>query len=139
MENTYETGIRLWSEWTHMWNGHPELALTLVAPRFRLHLPTPTEVDLLAVDGPTATRDWVARHLAKFERLRYQFGVGPFVDERAGVVCGPWHAEGVLDGKPVIVAGMDTIRFRDGKIVEYWTIAKPADQVGRWSTLDGAP
>jgi len=134
MDNTYETGTRLWSEWMEMWNGNPELALRLVAPGFRLHLPTPNDQDQRAVDGPEAAHGWVTRHLAKFERLRFSFAVGPFVDERAGVVFGPWHAEVRVNGKWSLVCGMDTVVFRDGKITEYWTVGKEADEVGRWST-----
>jgi hypothetical protein len=134
MENSYETGTRLWTEWTEMWNGRPELALKLVAPSFRLHLVTPSDYDQLAVDGPEAVRQWVTRHRAKFQALRFYFGVGPFVDERAGVVSGPWHAEVTLDGKQGRVCGMDTVLYRDGQITDYWTVAKEADEVGRWST-----
>ena len=59
--------------------------------------------------------------------------IGPFVDTRAGVVAGPWHAETVIDGIARFACGMDTIAFRDGKVVEYWTMSKPADDLGRWS------
>jgi hypothetical protein len=134
MENIYETGIELWKEWTEMWNGRPELALELVAPSFRLHLVTPSEQDQLTVDNPEAVRQWVARHCARFEAIRFRFGVGPFVDERAGVVSGPWHTEHVRDGKPGWACGIDILMFRDRKITDYWTLSKPADGVGRWST-----
>jgi hypothetical protein len=133
--NTYATGIRLWKEWTEMWNGRPELALELAAPRFKLHLPTPSDQDQLAVANPEAVRQWVARHCAKYQSIRFVFGVGPFVDERAGVVSGPWHAEIITrEGKPTWACGMDTVMFCDGKITDYWTVSKPADEVGRWSS-----
>src|ERR1700761_8314362 len=114
--NLYETGIRLWTEWTNMWNGRPELALELVAPRFRLHLPTPLEEDELAIDTPEAVRQLVIRARAKVELLQFHFPIGPFVDVRAGVVAGPWHADVVAGGVKRIASGMDTIFFRDGKI-----------------------
>jgi hypothetical protein len=135
MENTYETGTRLWNDWTEMWNGRPELALELVAPRFRLHLVTPSDYDQLGVDHPEAVRQWVTRHRARYQTLRFIFGVGPFVDERAAVVSGPWHVEIItLDGKQGWACGMDTIRFSHGKITDYWTVSKQADEIGRWST-----
>lgn len=74
------------------------------------------------------------RRGAKYPGLRFFHGVGPFVDERAGVVSGPWHAELMMDGKQVWACGMDTIMFRDGKIIAYWTLSKHADEVGRWSS-----
>jgi hypothetical protein len=136
MENSYETAIRLWNDWTEMWNGRPELALQLVAPRFSLHLVTPSVQDQLAVASPEAVRQFVTRHRARFEAIRFSFAVGPFVDERAGVVSGPWHAELIRDGKPGWACGIDTVVFRAGKITEYWTVSKEADGVGRWSTRD---
>jgi hypothetical protein len=133
--NIYATGIRLWKEWTEMWNGRPELALELAAARFNLHLVTPSDQDQLAIASPEALRQWVARHCAKYQSIRFVFSVGPFVDERAGVVSGPWHAEIMTrEGKPVWACGMDTVMFRDGKITDYWTVSKPADEIGRWST-----
>ncbi len=41
-------------------------------------------------------------------------------------------AESVIEGKPQLSSGMDTIAFRDGKITEYWTLSKEVDSVGDW-------
>ena len=128
------TGLRLWDEWTRMWNGETERALTLAAPRFVLHLPTPSIVDQTTIDTPQAVERWIVAHRARFQRLVFRTRCGPFVDERAGIVAGPWSAEASIDGTPRVVAGMDTIAFRDGKITEYWTLSKEADAVERWVT-----
>jgi len=77
---------------------------------------------------------WVRAHRAKYERLHFQYDCGPFVDVRAGVVAGPWIADVVQDGAARATCGMDTIVFRDGKITEYWTLAKPVDAFGRWAS-----
>jgi hypothetical protein len=116
-----------------MWNERPELALELVAPRFTLHLATPL-VDPATVTDPAGVAAWVRGHRAKFQRLVFHTGVGPFVDVRAGVVAGPWHADTIVDASPRPVCGMDTIAFRDGKITEYWTLSTPVASVGAWST-----
>jgi hypothetical protein len=133
-EATYLTGIRLWNRWTEMWNGKPELALELAAPRFVLHLvkPSPTD-EALVVDPPSVER-WVRAHLAKYTRLVFDTSCGPFVDVRAGVVAAPWWADAVIDGAAKQVCGMDTLAFRDGKVTEYWTLAMPTADVGRWAT-----
>ena len=60
MNNLYETGIRLWADWTEMWNGRPELALELVAPRFVLHLPLPAPFDTAGVTNPAAVARFVS-------------------------------------------------------------------------------
>jgi hypothetical protein len=49
------------------------------------------------------------------------------------VRCGPWIADVIQNGTPRSMCGMDTIAFRDGKITEYWTLAKPVEAFGRWS------
>jgi hypothetical protein len=51
-EDVYATGIRLWNAWTEMFNHRPELARTIVADRFVLHLVTPNPRNQLAVDNP---------------------------------------------------------------------------------------
>ncbi len=134
MQDTiYATGLELWRRWTEMWNSKPELALELVAPRFVLHLIQPAQIDETTVCDPATTAAWVANHRAKFDQLTFHTGVGPFVDTRASVVAGPWHAETIMNGVSAQVCGMDTIAFRDGKITEYWTMSKPTENLGRWS------
>ena len=116
-----------------MWNGAPELALDLVADAFTLHLTLPETTPQESVVDPRSVERWVREHRARFDRLEFRFECGPFVDVRAGVVAGPWIADAVQDGAARATCGMDTIAFRDGKITEYWTIAKPVDAFGRWS------
>jgi hypothetical protein len=129
----YATGVRLWRDWTRMWNGTPELALELVAPQFVLHLPLPETASQETIVDPVSAERWVRAHRAKFDRLEFRYDCGPFVDVRAGVVAGPWIADVVIDGAPRPTCGMDTIAFRDGKITEYWTLGKPVEAFGRWS------
>jgi len=135
----YATGIQLWIDWTQMWNGRPALARSLVAARFALHLPLPSQVDQATVDSPEAVERWVTAHRAKFQRLTFHTECGPFVDTAAGIVAGPWWADASIDGSPRVVCGMDTIAFRDGKITEYWSLSKEADAVGRWGTALATP
>lgn len=134
MNDIYQTGIRLWAQWTEMWNGRTALARELVAARFVLHLPLPNAVDPATVTDPASVERWVTAHRARFERITFHYDAGPFVDTVAGVVAGPWTAEIVIGGAPRMVCGMDTIAFRDGKITEYWTLSKDVDAVGRWTS-----
>jgi hypothetical protein len=132
-EDLYETGIRLWAEWTAMWNGRTELALDLVAPRFVVHLPPPNPTDPATVHDPASVKSWVERHRAGFDRITFHYEAGPFVDTIAGVVAGPWSAEVVVGGKTKRICGMDTLGFRDAKIHEYWTLARESDAVADWT------
>jgi len=132
-EDLHRTGLDLWTRWTEMWNERPALARELVAPRFVLHLTLPEITPQAAITDPEAVERWVTAHRAKFQRLVFHTGCGPFVDTRAGVVAGPWYADTIIDGAPRPVCGMDTLAFRAGKITEYWTISKPVDDVGRWA------
>src|ERR1700678_3625631 len=104
-QDLYATGIRLWNEWTTMWNERPELARVLVADGFVLHLTTPSGVVPETIDGPLAVERWVIAHRAKFQRLIFHTTCGPFVDVRAGVVAGPWLAETAVGGAPQPVSG----------------------------------
>jgi hypothetical protein len=130
----YEMGLRLWIDWTVMWNGKPELARSLVADTFALHLPTPGALDQETIGTPEAVERWVTSHRASFVRLSFETHCGPFVDTKRQVVAGPWVAHASMDGSPRVVCGMDTLAFRDGKIIEYWTLSKEADVFGRWPT-----
>jgi len=132
MNESYEMGLRLWADWTEMWSGRTELARQLVAARFRLHLPLPNSVDPATITDPASVERWVTAHRARFGRLRFHYDRGPFVDSVAGIVAGPWWADSVLDGKARLVCGMDTIAFSEGKISEYWTLAKEAETAASW-------
>lgn len=127
-------GIRLWVQWMEMWNGRPALARDLVAERFVLHLPLPSLVDATTITDPASVERWVTEHRARSEELTFHYEAGPFVDAIANVVAGPWSAAIVANGTSRVVCGADTIAFRDGKIVEYWTLAKDAESVGAWTT-----
>lgn len=120
------SGRRIWNEWTNMWNERPALARTLVAPVFALHLPAPVDLEPSHINSPAAVEAWVTKHRAKFRALTFLNEHGPFVDEEAGVVAGPWCAEARLDESPRWMCGMDTIAFRDEKVTEYWSISTPA-------------
>lgn len=130
----YDTGLRLWADWTTMWNGRPELARALVAPRFCLHLTSPSPTPEASVTDPASTEAWVRAHREKFEKLTFHTTAGPFVDVSAGIVAGPWFADVVVGGVASSVCGMDTIAFSEGLITEYWTMSKPVDTVGRWGS-----
>lgn len=129
-------GLEIWRLWTEMFDGHSSLARRVVAPRFVLHLPTPSGVDARTIADPAAVERWVTSHRAKFRRLIFHTGCGPFVDPVARVVAGPWHADAPTGDQARWVCGMDTIAFRDGKVTEYWTISKEVDAVGGWSTQE---
>jgi len=130
--DVYTMGLRLWADWTLMWNGRPELARTLVAEGFVLHLPSPSSLVTTTITGPEAVEHWVRQHRASFKWLTFHTEAGPFVDERAGIVAGPWFADTSLDGSPRPVCGMDTIAFAADKITEYWTLSKEVDRVADW-------
>jgi hypothetical protein len=132
MTDPYEVGTRLWTQWMEMWNGRPALARELVAERFVLHLPLPSIVDATTITHPAAVERWVSEHRARFEHLTFHVDAGPFIDTIANVVAGPWWAAVVANGTSRVVCGVDTIAFRDGRIVEYWTLAKDASSVGAW-------
>jgi hypothetical protein len=129
----HEMGLGLWARWTEMWNGRPELARELVARRFDLHLSLPSLVEAAAITDPEAVVRWVTNHRARFGRLTFSYGVGPFVDTRARVVAGPWTAEVIAKGATRLVCGMDVIAFREGRVTEYWTLGKDADSLGGWT------
>ena len=130
-----QTGARLWRQWTEMWNGSFALARTLVAPRFVLHLVKPSAVDEQLIATPEAVERWVREHCAKFERLVFHPDCGPFVDTARSVVAGPWWAEASTAGVASSVCGMDTLAFRAGRVTEYWTLSRPAEDVGRWTDV----
>ena len=131
----YETGLRLWQQWTVMWNERPELALELCAERFSLHLAAPSLVDETQVVTPADVQRLVVGQRSKYQRLVFHVdGCGPFVDTRLGVVSGPWWAETQQEGTARVVRGMDSIAFQDGRVTEYWTLSREADRLGDWVT-----
>ena len=133
VNDLYRTGLRLWADWTAMWNGRTELALALVAPHFAVHYPLPNPTDPATVCDPESVKRWVEGARAKFERITFRYETGPFVDTAAGVVAGPWSGEVIVAGKTSYICGMDTVAFRNGKITEYWTLSKESEAVQTWT------
>jgi hypothetical protein len=120
MNQTRQTALRLWTEWTRMWNGAPPLARDLVGPHFTLHLSVPG-TDPRTVCDPVSVERWVAGFLAGYTRIEFDTRCGPFVDEASGIVSGPWTAAAIKDGAAIRYAGIDILGVADGRIVEYWT------------------
>jgi hypothetical protein len=137
MNDIYEEGLQLWARWTEMWNGRTALAREIAGERFVLHLTLPKLIDPATVNDPPSVERWVIAHRARVSP-RFHYEAGPFVDTVARVVAGPWWADLVVDGKPGLACGMDTIAFRDGKITEYWTLSQGVETVGVWTTAVAA-
>jgi hypothetical protein len=120
MNDIRQTCLRVWTDWTRMWNGAPALARDLVGPGFTLHLSVPGTDPRTVCDPPSVER-WVAGFLAGYARIEFDTRCGPFVDDANGIVCGPWTADGVKDGAAIRHAGIDILAVESGRIVAYWT------------------
>jgi len=140
-EDVRKTGEHLWTRWTAMWNGNPALAEELIADGFWVHLTVDTGMAPEQLRNGKSVSQWVAGFRARFERLVYSYSVRPLVDVEQGVVTCPWVVDGVYAGRtksPADVAGqafrkagVDILRFHDGRITECWTLSNDITPLAR--------
>ena len=133
-EDLYETGIRLWAEWTAMWNGRTELALDLVAPRFVVHLPPPNPTDPATVHDPASVKSWPdfdarlhAGHLERIARIQLGFGTSPArIAERQ---------QGLFDRtdlKTIEAGRWGPSLMSEAPVSREWDITDSLDRAGHW-------
>jgi hypothetical protein len=144
-----KTGEKLWSQWTAMWNGKPALAEEIIAPGFWVHLTLDTGMAPEQLRDGMSVAKWVAGFRDRFERLVYSYSASPIVDLEQGVVTCPWVVDGVyagrtkspldVPGKAFRKAGVDILRFRDGRISECWTLSNDVTSLQRevWDPRPG--
>lgn len=128
---THAAAAAIWSRWLSMWNENPEIAHDIIAPVFRLHLPTfGATIDPSRIVRPGDMRDWVSGFSGKFEGLIYRTDFGPLVDGDkfacrwygTGIYQGKTGFPGDVPGKHVTMVGVDILRIDDdGRIAECWT------------------
>lgn len=122
--------LALWARWLDMWNADPQIAHEILAPGYRVHLPSVGATqDTSAIHGPAGMAEWVSAFSGRFDGLRYRAQLGPFVDGDT-LVCRwvgtatfagrtPWPSD--VPGSPVTWVGVDILRLEDGLIAEAWT------------------
>ncbi len=133
-------GVQLWADWAAMWNGDLARAGVIIADGFRANLTSTAITDPAQLRDARAVAAWVARIRGRYGRLVYTTVAGPFVDLAQGVVSSPWFADGIyagrtgvpadVEGRAFRKAGLDLLKFRDGRIYECWTINNDVDIVG---------
>jgi hypothetical protein len=117
---------RLWQDWAALWNGELERAASLIAEGFTAHLTGDAAVPPQPICDAASVAQWVAFIRARRSRLSYATLLGPIVDGE--LLVGHWHAEGLAvpaEGgapQPFVRVGTDILRFRDGRLVECWTM-----------------
>ncbi len=132
-----EIARALWRRWAAMWNGDYSLANDIiVAKGFTAHL---TDIGLVFADpirlrmnSQQEVHKWVARIRNKYASLNYTTKAGPFIDIETSCISATWQAEGVFTGKtsmpndkpgaPFTIVRTDILRFKNGKLYEYWAL-----------------
>ena len=106
------SAVQLYRRWiTELWGGQ-DVADELVSSDFVGHWPT------REVRGPAQLQSMVDETRAKFRELEFYVDVDPFAT--GDMLAARWIGTGARDHGPVLFAGNDILRVRDGRIVEYW-------------------
>ncbi|MET9888347.1 nuclear transport factor 2 family protein [Streptomyces sp. NPDC006430] len=117
-------GVRLFEQWTALWNGDLALADRIVAPGFRVSFANAAES--AATDdlrGPDDLARFVAAHRESIPGLHYSLSGTPVVDAVTGQIAARWtvtfpDASGSTVGK----SGIDILAVTDGRITEVWSV-----------------
>lgn len=103
---------RLYRRWIdELWAGE-SIAGELVSEDFVGHWPT------REVNGPAQLQAMVDETRAMFRELEFYVDVDPFGN--GDLLAARWIGTGASDRGPVLFAGNDILRIRDGRIVEFW-------------------
>lgn len=116
--------VRLFDQWTAMWNGETALAERIVAPGFRISFAN--NADSAASDdlrGPDELARFVAAHRESLPGVRYHVSGTPAVDAAGGQIAGRWTVTYPDDsGNTVSKSGIDVLAVADGRITEVWSV-----------------
>ena len=106
------SAVRLYRRWIdELWTGQ-QVAAELVSDDFVGHWPNRD------VHGPAELQSMVDETRAMFRELEFYVDVDPFAD--GDMLAARWIGTGARERGPVLFAGNDILRVRDGRIVEYW-------------------
>jgi hypothetical protein len=140
-EQIRKEGEQLWTRWTAMWNGETAIAEAIIADGFWAHLTAEVIADPEQLRDGRAVAGWVGSFRRGFDELVYTTGAGPFVDIAQRTIACPWFAAGIYGGRsgrpqdiagaPLRKAGLDVLKFRDGRVEECWTLSGDITKLGR--------
>ena len=106
------SAVRLYRRWIdELWTGQ-QVAAELVSDDFVGHWPNRD------VHGPAELQSMVDETRAMFRELEFYVDVDPFAD--GDMLAARWIGTGARERGPVLFAGNDILRVRDGRVVEYW-------------------
>ena len=106
------SAVRLYRRWIdELWTGQ-QVAAELVSDDFVGHWPNRD------VHGPAELQSMVDETRAMFRELEFYVDVDPFAN--GDMLAARWIGTGARERGPVLFAGNDILRVRDGRIVEYW-------------------
>lgn len=126
------TNAELTEPWRELWNGDLTLADTIIDEDFVAHAAPLMGVGADEIHGREALQQWVAGIHQVLLDLTFLLDVGPITDEDYLVVR--WKAQGTYAGgfpgasdaavgNVITFSGTDTLRVKDGMLVEYWANA----------------
>lgn len=120
-------GVRLWADWTDLWNGDLAVGPRMLTDDFRVVFGSATAAASGADDlvGGAATAEYIGSFRARYRYLRYRTEVGPIIgtDGTAGYVSCRWIADAVdPDGTKRQVAGHDILRVRGERVDFAWSV-----------------
>ena len=118
--------------WRLLWNGDLSQTDQIIAKDFIAHAAPITGVGEDTVKGRAGLNAWVTGINAVLGDLNFTVEVGPITDGDYLVVR--WRARGAYRGgfpgasdntvgRDISFTGTDTLRVKDGQIVEYWANA----------------
>jgi hypothetical protein len=131
---TNQLGVRLWDQWTALWNGELSIGERILTADFRIHFGNDSSADTDSFRGPDDLTAFIGKFREQYQHLRYRTDVGPIVGVplSAGtpadhVVC-RWAADLTReDGTSASKAGIDILRIAEDRIAEVWSITGNRD------------
>ncbi|WP_328929789.1 ester cyclase [Streptomyces sp. NBC_00190] len=123
-------GVRIYDQWTAMWNGDVHLAEEIMAPEFTLRYAQAGTEAFDDARTPAQLADIIAAWRQSRRELRFAAEGVAVVDLAlvggvpAGLVARPYLASYTTEeGQTVARSGTDTLRVSNGFISEVWSVS----------------
>ncbi|MBO2454572.1 hypothetical protein J4573_46315 [Actinomadura barringtoniae] len=125
----HEVGVRVFDDWTALWNRDLTLAEKIMAPEIRLRYAQPGSDAFDTIRHPKQLAERIDQFHETRPNLRYKAEGEAVVNLTmsdggpTGLVTRPYLARHDYDGKPHAISGIDMLRLENGLIVEVWSVS----------------
>ncbi|BCB81177.1 hypothetical protein GCM10022251_67680 [Phytohabitans flavus] len=114
--------------WKALWDGDYSVAASLIDPGIQVHASMADGSDGSEIKGVEGMVGWIGQIRGPSPDLTFEIEVGPIAQDNlialrwraTGTYAGGFPGANAPAGTQIDFTGIDILRVRDGRVVEYW-------------------